>query len=109
MQTLPILYHKGKSGAIYSWRIWTEGDIIHTEYGQVDGLKSLAAKRAKAKNVGRANETTPERQAELEALSMWQNKRDRKYSETPDGTRDAVPLPMLANSKKWEPFARHRA
>lgn len=80
---LPPLYHQAKSGKIHVWRVWTEGDTIVTEHGQVDGEKLTARKRATPKNVGRSNETTAEEQARLEAKSMWQKKRDHKYHLTP--------------------------
>lgn len=71
-QTHPTLYHRGKAGGLYSWRVWTEGADILTEYGLVDGEKQIARKTATPKNVGRANATTAEEQAALEAKSMWQ-------------------------------------
>jgi len=91
------LYHKGKKGELRQWRIWTEGADIVTEYGQVDGQMQISRKAASAKNVGRANETSPERQAELEAQSMWTYKVERKYAETPEGAQEQLPLPMLAH------------
>jgi len=93
---LPTLYHLGKKDKIFSWKIWTTGSVIHTEYGTDLGKKQLAAKEAKPKNVGRANETTAEEQALLEAKSMWQNKLDRKYRRTVEEAMEPLPLPMLA-------------
>lgn len=93
---LSTLYHKGKKDKIYSWRCWTDGATIMTEYGEIDGKKQLALKKAKPKNVGRANETTAEEQAILEAKSMWQNKLDRKYRRTVEKAMEPLPLPMLA-------------
>ena len=102
MEILPVLYHKGKGGALYSWRVWIEGDTILTEHGLVDGKKMIASKRAKPKNVGRSNATTPEMQAEIEARAQWVHKRDRKYSETPEAAEQELFLPMLAPTDKWE-------
>jgi DNA ligase-1 len=91
------LYHKGSSGAIYSWRVWTEGSDICTEYGQIDGKKQLARKTAEAKNTGKANATTPEQQAVSEAKSMWTHRVERKYRKTlNEAQNDEVFLPMLA-------------
>ena len=95
------LYHKGKGGAIYSWRGWTEGADIVTETGQVDGVKTPSRKAADAKNIGRANETTPEQQAELELLSMWQHKKDVKYRESIEDAMQKRIHCMLAPSKNW--------
>jgi DNA ligase-1 len=96
-KTLKTLYHRGSKGAIYSWRIWTEGADIVTEYGQVDGKKQLARKTAEAKNIGKSNETTPEGQALLEAKSMWTFKVERKYRKTlKEAEQGEIFLPMLA-------------
>jgi ATP-dependent DNA ligase len=95
--TFPPLYHKGKTGATWEWKIWTEGDKIYTEYGIVGGAKQLACKKAEPKNVGRANETTAEGQAMSEAASMHKFKLDRKYSLTPEEAQESVFLPMLAH------------
>lgn len=93
----PILYHKGRTGAVYSWKIWVEDDQILTEYGQIDGEKQVAQKRATPKNEGRANATTAQEQAVLEAQAMWKFKLDRKYSETVEASQAEVFLPMLAH------------
>jgi len=96
-QTLPTLYHQGKAGGIYSWKVWTEGADIVTEYGLVDGEKQIARKTATPKNVGRSNETTAEEQAVLEAQAMWQKKRDRKYAESIEDAQAELVRPMLAS------------
>lgn len=93
---LPVLYHRSRTGKLHSWDIWTEGADIVTKYGQIDGKKQTARKAAVGKNIGRSNETTPAQQADSEAQSMWNFKRDRKYSENPDDAQDTVYLPMLA-------------
>ncbi len=100
---LPTLYHRGKSGALYSWRVWSEGADVVTEYGLVDGAKQLARKTARPKNVGRANATTAEEQALLEARSMWRHKRDRKYFESVEEAMGELIRPMLAHD-----FAKRR-
>ena len=94
------LYHQGRKGAIYSWNISTEGNEICIERGQVDGKKTLERKAVQGKNLGKANETTPEAQAQSEAASKHRNKLERKYSLTVEAAKDPVFLPMLANS--WE-------
>src|SRR5690606_22594103 len=93
---LATLYHRGKSGAIYSWKVWTEGADIVTEYGLVDGEKQIARKAATPKNTGRSNATTAEEQAVVEARAMWQNKRDRKYAESIADAQEELIRPMLA-------------
>ena len=97
----PTLYHKGKGGAMYQWTIWTDGDTIYTEHGQVGGsLMRTPGIVCVSKNVGRANETTPKQQAEAEAKAMWIYKVERKYSETQADAEEEVFLPMLAHDYK---------
>lgn len=103
MSNLPTLYHKGRGGSIYSWRVWTEGDTILTEYGTVSGLKQIASKIAVGKNVGRSNETTAPEQARLEAAAMHKFKLDRKYSLSPDEAQEELFLPMLAHDWAKKP------
>jgi DNA ligase-1 len=56
--------------------------MIFRESGIEDGkVKEFTPIEAKAKNVGRANETTPEEQALLEAFSKWKKKKDQQYKE----------------------------
>ena len=97
-QQFPTLFHQGKSGAIVQWNIWTEGADIVTEYGQMGGKMQVARKTAVGKNIGRANETSPDEQAILEATSMHKNKLDRKYSLSIEDAKKEVFLPMLADS-----------
>lgn len=94
---LPVLYHQGKKGDIYSWRVFTENDNLVTEYGLVDGEKQVAPKACEGKNIGRSNETTPEKQAQLEAIALWKNKRDRKYAESIEEASEELIRPMLAS------------
>jgi DNA ligase-1 len=96
MSNLPPLFHKARTGAIHSWRVWTDGSIIISEHGQVDGIKILSQKAATSKNVGRSNQTGAEQQAVIEAAAMYKFKLDRKYSLTPEEAKEDVLLPMLA-------------
>lgn len=95
--TFPTLYHKGKTGALHSWKVWAKGDEVHTEYGQVGGKMQTSTKKAKPKNVGKSNALTAFEQAAIEAKAMWVYKRDRKYSETPEDAQKPLELPMLAH------------
>lgn len=96
----PILYHKASKGDLRQWQVWTEGPDIVTEYGAVGGKLQRSRKTAEGKNIGRANETTPEEQAELEAAALHKYKLERKYSETPEGAQEELRLPMLAHGFK---------
>ena len=96
MTKLETLYHQGKTGAIVQWNIWTEGADICTEYGQMGGKMQTSRKTATPKNVGRANATTAEEQAILEATAMHKKRLDGKYSLTIEDAKKEVFLPMLA-------------
>jgi len=94
---LPILYHEARTGKLHSWKIWTEGADIVEEYGSVDGKKTTNRRTAVGKNIGKANETTPEEQALKEAAAKHQKKLDKKYRTTKKGAKETVFLPMLAH------------
>ena len=81
-EQLPILYHRGKSGTLYQWRVWTQNDEIFSEYGQLNGIKQLVSKKAEAKSIGKSNATTAEQQALLESKAMWKFRVDRDYALT---------------------------
>jgi DNA ligase-1 len=108
MQTviLPTLYEKNKEGGLQQWTIRVEGNSIIKEYGKVGGkLQSSAPVAVIGKNIGKANETTPEEQAVKEAQAQWQKKLDKKYSETREealGTTKV--LPQHANE-----FGKHKS
>jgi ATP-dependent DNA ligase len=94
----PVLYHKGSNGSIRQWQVWSEGADIVTEHGQKDGKLQIARKTATAKNVGKANATTPEIQARIEAEAMYTHKLTRKYSLSIVDCEERLMLPMLAHS-----------
>lgn len=112
---LPVLYKRTAKGALEQWSIWTEpGDTnpqtstIVTEHGLVGGkLQQSRDTIREGKNLGKANATTAEQQAEKEVLAEWTKKRERRgYVEDPEraqaGETDqagGVP-PMLALEHK---------
>lgn len=87
---LPVLYKADSSGALRTWAIRTEGNKIITEHGQIGGAIQATEDIIKVgKNIGKKNETTPEQQAEAEALSKWEKQKAKKgYVE--DKTRAAA-------------------
>ena len=97
----PILYQKTATGAINQWRVWTEGDTIYTEYGQMGGkLQVTPGQVAEATNVGRSNERNPEEQAIFEADSMMKKQLRLKYSKTIEEANKIRIQPMLASDGK---------
>lgn len=98
---LPTLYKKNKDSSIQAWNLRTDGAEIITEYGKMFGKVQSSSRIAKGKNIGRANETTPEDQAEMTARSMWTKKKDKGYFETiKEAEEEVVFLPMLAHELK---------
>ena len=103
---LPKLYKLTSSKKIQEWEIFTEENKIITIQGQVDGKKQRYEETiSTGKNIGRANETTPEQQAEAEAQSKWDKKHNKDYHTSIDDckTKGKIAnrggyLPMLAQS-----------
>jgi DNA ligase-1 len=93
METLPTLYKLTSTGKIQTWKISVEGlneiggsyigdkvGEITTVYGLKVGKKQVAKEVITVgKNVGKANETTPLEQAQLEAKSQWEKKVKKGY------------------------------
>lgn len=109
---LPSLYKKTSTGKIQVWKIQVDalpnGAAIHTRYGQLNGKQQVASELITiGKNVGKANETTPLQQAELEAKAQWEKKLANKgyvqsLEDAETGKRDERVVggidPMLAHS-----------
>lgn len=95
-KSLPTLYKYTTTGKVQVWSVHVKGNTFWTE----EGLKGGKITRNKpttcvAKNVGRANETTPQEQAQLEAQSKWQKKVDKGYNTKLTGKKKYFE-PMLA-------------
>ncbi len=100
------LYKKTSTGVIQVWTIAVEGATILSESGKLDGKMVKSSDTIKSgKNLGRANATTAEEQAVLEATSRIDKKKKKGYVESLDdagtGKVDAVIEggidPMLAH------------
>ena len=102
MNTYPTLYKRTSSGKVQVWFMEVDGDRYRSTSGQQDGKKTTTEWTiAKAKNVGRANETTPEQQAVAEVEAEYEKKLARDYHKTPDAVDTAMRFkPMLAT--KWK-------
>lgn len=96
MNELPVLYIRDHKGKERFWSVRTEGANIIVSYGQIGGKTTEKTTTSKAKNIGKANETTPEQQAMLEAQSKWTKQVDREdYHEDIDQAGLQL-RPMLA-------------
>jgi DNA ligase 1 len=98
------LYKRTAAGAVQVW--WMERDQGHyrTLYGQEGGeILSSEWTKAKPKNQGRTNATTPIEQAEREVASAYKLKRKQGYYHDRDeAVADTKFRPMLA--KKYEDY-----
>ena len=76
----PILYKKSVKGAIQQWQIFVNGNSFYTEAGQKDGqITQSLPTFTEGKNIGKANETTPEQQAILDAQAKYDKKIKEGY------------------------------
>jgi DNA ligase-1 len=95
------VYKLDSSGKVRILHVYTEGADLVQESGLLDGKRVEHRSTATAKNVGRANETTPEEQAQSEAESLIVNKMSTGYFNTIEEAKaNIVLLPMLA--KPWD-------
>jgi DNA ligase-1 len=74
------LYAKSSTGKIKIWEIEAVLDTMIIRSGYEDGKVMEQRKVIEGKNIGRANETTPAKQCELECQSKWQKKVDEQYT-----------------------------
>ena len=78
----PELFKQTSTGAVQTWKTWTEDNVIHEEYGLQNGKKQHRTDTIKeGKNIGKANETTSTEQAQAEANAKWVKKRNKEYRE----------------------------
>tara|TARA_R110000765_G_scaffold7963_4_gene26095 strand:+ start:99682 stop:100761 length:1080 start_codon:yes stop_codon:yes gene_type:complete len=84
------------------WNIIVDGGRYWAEYGQVDGkIQSDTPTVCEGKNIGRANETTPDVQAAKEAKSKEKKQLDMKgYHKSVDDVDNYVFKPTLAHKYK---------
>jgi DNA ligase-1 len=107
MKRYDILYQVDENDNLRVWWMDQSGDKYRTVSG-IEGGKLVTSewKLAKPKNVGRANATTGEQQAEAEILSQYTKKRDRKYHDTRElalAGGSKIIEPMLADKfKGWD-------
>lgn len=105
--------HKAEATATRVWQVSTHTYVDNTEksyllikHGNMGGKMVERTKPVTMKNIGRANQTTCESQAELEALALARKKMDENYRLTTptqvmgkEGFEKRVSLlPMLAKS-----------
>lgn len=77
---MTTLYKPAKTGATQQWSIEAKGNSFICTYGQLDGKLQTQTTKCEGKNIGRANETTPEQQAILEMDALIAKKIKSGYS-----------------------------
>lgn len=102
LEQFPVLFQKTSTGATQEWNLSVCDDegtpCMRVEYGQQDGAKQILIKHVhEGKNLGKKNETTPLRQAMLEAKALWLKKKDKGYVESLAEVGFSPKLPMLAH------------
>lgn len=97
---MKILYKLGSSGKVQQWQIEQKGDKYRSISGEVGGKLVVNEWTVVAgKNIGRANETSPEVQAEREAEAKIREKQEKGYTDKIDDVEESQVLsPMLAKS-----------
>lgn len=81
MRLLPALYKLDSKGKVRMWTIDANNPpgTYKVAHGEEGGKMQTTTVVVEKKNVGRANETTVEEQAELEAQSKWNKQVDKGY------------------------------
>lgn len=98
------LFKKTSIGQIQFWQIETQENKIITKFGKVDGKEQTTEDTILVgKNIGKANETSPTQQAQLEAAAQWEGKIKKGYVKAIDSASKGETLiegggcfPMLA-------------
>lgn len=94
---LPTLYKLSNRGKIEEWDIETIPAITASEIVVIWGMQGGKKQEKRetiieGKNIGRANETTPQEQADLEAKSKWEKQKDKGYFEEIPTKRKIRPM-----------------
>lgn len=97
----PTLWGKDSKGKLRQWDVVAVDGSVEMVYGLVDGKKTVKKIPCVGKNIGKANETTPESQAKLEAEAKWVKQKKSGYFETVEEAMAYQPKnPMLAKDYK---------
>lgn len=93
------LFALDKKDGIKHWTVEVEGDEVVVRHGKYQGKMQERRTKCTGKNIGRANETTPQQQAALEAESKYNKQVDKMYRPTIEGAKNVGNvLPMLAKN-----------
>lgn len=97
------IYKRTQTGATQIWWMEIDGARYRTHSGQVGGAITTSAWTVcKGKNVGRANETSAEQQAELEVEAAYRLKRKKDYHDTIEGAQGSTKFKCMLAEKYYE-------
>jgi len=95
------LYGKDSKGGLRIWSIYTEGADVVVKHGKLGGKIQEKRYTTESKNVGKANQTTPAEQAELEAEAKYVKQLKSGYFPTKEEALDFQEFaPMKAHNYK---------
>lgn len=95
-QTFPQLYSRDSKGKTRIWSISVVDDTFTVTHGLEFGKMQNKSTKCKGKNIGKANETSPFEQAQLEAESKHRFQIEREdYATDPENSNQQV-RPQLA-------------
>jgi len=97
------IYKKDSKGEIRVLEIYAEKNQVVQKFGLLDGKQTISFSNCVGKNIGKSNETTPEKQAIAEMEAKIIKKLEKEYFKTIEETESSeVLLPMLAKDYKKE-------
>ena len=82
------LYGKDSKGELRIWSVYTDGPDVVVKHGKLGGKIQEKRYPAEPKNIGKANETTPESQAVLEAEAKYVKQLKSGYFHTKEEALD---------------------
>lgn len=98
---MKTLYGKDSKGELRVWSVYTDGADVVVKHGKLGGKIQEKRYPAEPKNTGKANETTPESQALLEAEAKYVKQLKSGYFPTKEEALDFQEFtPMKAQNYK---------
>lgn len=99
IKKLQTLYKIDTQGRLREWTMNVDGNKFYAVKGLVEGKKTTDKPTLGVpKNVGRANQTSAEGQANFEAQARWEKKLKSGYARTPEDAKTKLYFePMLAD------------
>ena len=98
------MYKVNKGGSFQTWYAHTRGSEVVATFGKLNGKLRESTYFAEAKNIGKANETTPESQATVEVdalyVKQFKNKHYRYSTEDAEDQVGNCKVPMKIKNYK---------